>query len=145
MTPMNKAHRPTTDAIFLIPFYDLFSANRSFRHLLATDSSPLDISALLTMFSYILTHAWSPISKRAPTYARISLNIMAICVEDSHIFSFLTTKVTSNMHICQQVCRYGINLLIAKQVSPASTYLTHRRSRCVSSRSHGLLCNFSKA
>jgi hypothetical protein len=81
--------------------YDLLNYNALFRGECA-EAEPSVFNPLLSAFTYVTTNAWSATSKRASTYARISLNILLLLAEDNQTFEMLCTQ-QANVHICKQV------------------------------------------
>ena len=59
---------------------------------------------LLTISSYLLTHASSSSSTRAIAYANLSLNILLAMVENAGIIDVLCQSVKTSIRLCRQVC-----------------------------------------
>ncbi|KAF8899008.1 hypothetical protein BD779DRAFT_1486579 [Infundibulicybe gibba] len=57
---------------------------------------------LLSLSSYLLTHAGSTASLRSTAYANLSLNILLLLAEDDKIMSVLSKSSTSNIRLCRQ-------------------------------------------
>lgn len=95
-------NRPPAHAIFIVLMYDLIIYNPAFRVECSDPNSPMTLNTFISAASYLLAHAWSPVSKRASTYGRIALNVLLAFVEDPQVSERLSTG-TASLHICRQV------------------------------------------
>ncbi|OCH94681.1 hypothetical protein OBBRIDRAFT_788932 [Obba rivulosa] len=103
--------QPIEACVVLLPIFEFSHANGTFRSAIiepldqskerSKEGSPLAYT-LLTLFSYILSHASSSSSARAIAYANLSLNILLIMVEDEKILSSLCSPSKANIRMCRQ-------------------------------------------
>ncbi|KAL6310173.1 hypothetical protein BKA93DRAFT_722531 [Sparassis latifolia] len=103
--------QPIEACVILLPVFEFLSANETFRRVLVetpeTDSdkitsriAPLPYT-LLTLSSYLLTHASSTSSPRATAYANLALNTLLVMAESKEILSsFCMNK--ADIRLCRQ-------------------------------------------
>lgn len=70
---------------------------------MATGVAPLPL-ALISLSSYILSHASSTSSPRAIAYANLVLNTLLVLVEDDDTITALLKNDKKNIRLCRQVC-----------------------------------------
>jgi hypothetical protein len=107
----------------LLPMYDLLHYNSVFRDIFkrslaslvdspATVRSETPYShALLSLSSYLLTHASSTSSSRALAYAHLALTTLLVVVEDDDIVSALCQPPPPGypeVRLCRQVCSMSL-------------------------------------
>lgn len=104
--------RPTREAVFLFPIFELLSANTLFPAMLVEDAFPVKdttghisplLHTILTLSSYILTHATSTSSPRSLSYANLSLHILLALVENDGAMSAMSKPSAIVIPICRQV------------------------------------------
>lgn len=102
--------RPVEATVVLLPVYEFLSSNPSFPTILLEDLvSPLDsttiplFSTIVSLDSYLLSHALSTSSPRSIAYAGLSLNILLALVENNVVMEFITQTSCPSIHLCRQV------------------------------------------
>lgn len=83
--------------------YDFLIYNKLFLSTCTEAASSSYLGPVTSCFSYLLTNAWSPFSKRPSSYARVALNILLLLVEDRKSFEMLCAT-EAKVHVCRQVC-----------------------------------------
>ena len=68
----------------------------------SNDTTPLP-NTLLSLSSYILTHASSSGAPRCLAYANLSLNVLLVCVEHADIIRKFTQNEGKDVRLCRQV------------------------------------------
>lgn len=103
--------RPIEATVVLVPIYDLFRLNATFAsstvHCL---SSPEDDGAsqapltIISLSSYIFSHASSSSSRRSIAYANLSMNMLLAFAENWELLDALA-KPSTTVRLCRQVSR----------------------------------------
>ncbi|KAG6837686.1 hypothetical protein H0H93_004962 [Arthromyces matolae] len=108
---LNPYLKPVASAVFLLPVFEFLRANPLFPIvLLETSSQNTEVTqrnprlsyTILTLSSYILTHASSASSPRSLSYANLSLHILLALVENDGVMSVMNQPSTSAIPICRQ-------------------------------------------
>lgn len=103
--------RPNEEAITLLPLYDLLHSNVIFRKMLLDSLSagsrepaarPL-LPVLLSLMSYLHTHASSCASPRGLAYADLSLNLASGMTEHDAIMKVMCDSANNSVRLCRQV------------------------------------------
>ncbi|OBZ78701.1 putative glycine dehydrogenase (decarboxylating), mitochondrial [Grifola frondosa] len=100
-------NQPIEACVILLPLFEFIHGSSTFQKVLvqsidsetekkATSLSPLPYT-LLTLSSYLLTHASSSSSPRAIAYANLSLNILLVMVESNEIMRVLCQSGQSDI------------------------------------------------
>jgi hypothetical protein len=112
---MRLANRPIEAVVVLLPIFEFLHLNRTFPLVLLesiaavsdqmTPTSRLSPPpfTLLTLSSYLLTHASSTSSPRATAYANLSLNILLTFVESDDIMTVFCQSTRETIRLCRQV------------------------------------------
>jgi hypothetical protein len=112
---MKIFNRPIEAIVVLLPIFEFLHSNATFPLILLesipmgsdqmTSSSPLSPPpfTLLTLSSYLLTHASSTSSPRATAYANLSLNILLAFVESDDIMHVFCQSTRETIRLCRQV------------------------------------------
>ena len=94
----------------LLPVFEFLDNNQTFAEVLVKPFTPDDDSqdrvlvlSLVTVSSYILTHATSSASPRAVAYAHLSLNILLRLVQNPKISSAFCQPRSRPIRLCRQV------------------------------------------
>ena len=102
--------RPIEAAAVLLPVFEFLENNQSFAEVLVKPFTQEDDSqdhvlvlSLVTISSYILTHATSSASPRAVAYAHLSLNILLKLVQNPKIASAFCQPWSRPIRLCRQV------------------------------------------
>lgn len=116
----NSINRPIEACVILLPAFEFLHASTTFRKsfletlAIADEKPPHRITpfphTILTLSSYLLTHATSLSSPRAIAYANLALNVILVMVEHSEIIYTLCQPSSMDIRLCRQVCeRFGGN------------------------------------
>jgi hypothetical protein len=113
--------RPIEAAVILPPIFEFLHGNPMFTAVftepLSADGKsgdrtrPLPLT-LITLTSYMLTHATSSSSPRAVAYANLSLNILSVFVESSGIMDLFCESRTQDVRLCRQVGSFSRHVLL---------------------------------
>ncbi|KNZ76994.1 Chromatin structure-remodeling complex subunit rsc9 [Termitomyces sp. J132] len=104
-------NQPIIDAVFLLPIFELLRANSLFPAIIVEDTSldrdtpghfPPLLHTILTLSSYILTHATSASSPRSLSYANLSLHILLALVENDGVMGVMIQPSATVIPICRQ-------------------------------------------
>ena len=106
--------RPIEACVILLPIFEFLHANERFHAILLEPltaemepPSPARISplpyTLLTLASYLLTHASSVHAPRAIGYAHLSLNILLVMAESRVIMQAFCNRGDADVRLCRQV------------------------------------------
>lgn len=94
----------------LLPVFEFLDSNPSFADVLVKPFTQEDDSqehvlvlSLVTVSSYMLTHATSSASPRAVAYAHLSLNILLRLVQNPKILSAFCQPRSRSIRLCRQV------------------------------------------
>ncbi|KZT30822.1 hypothetical protein NEOLEDRAFT_1053272, partial [Neolentinus lepideus HHB14362 ss-1] len=105
--------QPIEAALALLPAYEFLHANQTFSSLLleelhlaaekstAGSGKPLLVT-LLTLSSYILSHATSSGSPRAAAYGNMALHVLRVVVENDSIFRVFYEPCKIDIRLCRQ-------------------------------------------
>jgi hypothetical protein len=105
--------RPIEACIVILPILELALRNNAFPSVLvegikdpASDenSQPPLPHTILSLSSYLLTHATSTSSSRAIGYANVALHILLACVESDEIIRAFCELSPQPVRLCRQVC-----------------------------------------
>ncbi|KAH9937283.1 uncharacterized protein B0H18DRAFT_969928 [Fomitopsis serialis] len=105
--------QPIEACVILLPIFEFLHANESFHTILleplttdaeqqATSRIPSLPYTLLTVASYLLTHASSVHAPRAIGYAHLSLNILLVMAESKIIMELFCNKGDADIRLCRQ-------------------------------------------
>lgn len=106
--------RPIEATVVLLPIYEFLLPNLIFPTVFMEDlvsppealessqPSPLP-STIISLASYLCTHASSMGSSRSTAYARLALNILLVMVEHDLTMSFATQTDVPVVRLCRQV------------------------------------------
>ncbi|PPQ99554.1 hypothetical protein CVT24_005342 [Panaeolus cyanescens] len=102
---------PTHSTVVLLTIYEFMRRNPLFISVVLEDlvspidkpltSSPLPCN-IISVTSYLCSHASSGPSPRSVAYANLSLNILLVLVESSLVMEFITQTVSPSIQICRQ-------------------------------------------
>lgn len=103
--------RPIEATVILLPIFEFLHNNVIFSNILlehiSEEAKPSHIPpppfTLLTLSSYLLTHASSTFSPRSMAYANLSLNILLGLVENDQMMRVFCQPSDINIRICRQV------------------------------------------
>lgn len=102
--------RPIEAVAVLLPVFEFLDSNLTFAEVLVKPFTQEDDSqdnvlvlSLVTVSSYILTHATSSTSPRAVAYAHLSLNILLRLVQNPKISSAFCQPRSRPIRLCRQV------------------------------------------
>ena len=96
----------------LFPVFELVYLNHRFPLILLDapsvvrddgKSSTPPVLTLLTLSSYLLTHASSTSSARAIAYAHLALNVLLAFAENHDVMAYLSQPQPYNIRLCRQV------------------------------------------
>jgi hypothetical protein len=112
---MKFLNRPIEAIVVLLPIFEFLHLNMMFP-LILLESIPMGSDqmtstsrlspppfTLLTLSSYLLTHASSTSSPRATAYANLSLNILLAFVESDDIMHVFCQSTRETIRLCRQV------------------------------------------
>lgn len=109
--------RPIEACVILLPVFEFLHSSPVFRKsfldslVVVEDKTPQRTPpfpyTILTLSSYLLTHATSLSSPRAIAYANLSLSILLVMVEHVEIVRTLCQSSPTDIRLCRQVCRCG--------------------------------------
>ncbi|TFY70009.1 hypothetical protein EVJ58_g112 [Rhodofomes roseus] len=105
--------RPIEACVILLPIFEFLHANERFHTILlepltvdaeqqATARTPPLPYTLLTLASYLLTHASSVHAPRAIGYAHLSLNILLVMAESKIIMEVFCNRGDADIRLCHQ-------------------------------------------
>ncbi|EGO31042.1 hypothetical protein SERLADRAFT_344288, partial [Serpula lacrymans var. lacrymans S7.9] len=106
--------RPIEAAVVLLPVFEFLHLNPLFANVLVESMSstrdeksqstqiPPPPFTLLTLSSYLLTHASSSSSSRAIAYANLSINMLLIMAENATVMDAFCQPVAESIKLCQQ-------------------------------------------
>ncbi|KAI0734702.1 hypothetical protein C8Q72DRAFT_770467 [Fomitopsis betulina] len=104
--------QPIEACVILLPIFEFLHSNERFHTILLeplttkTELSPTRISplpySLLTLASYLLTHATSVHAPRAIGYAHLSLNILLVMAESKVIMEAFCNRGDADIRLCRQ-------------------------------------------
>ncbi|TFK56653.1 DUF1741-domain-containing protein [Heliocybe sulcata] len=105
--------QPIEAALALLPAYEFLYVNPVFSSLLLEELHLLSekptggsggslVVTLLTLSSYILSHATSSGSARAAAYGNMALHVLRVMVENDAIFRILSKPHTVDIRLCRQ-------------------------------------------
>lgn len=127
--------------MILLPVYEFLNSNPMYATILIEDMvSPLDSTqsplfcTVVSLTSYLCTHALSTASQRSIAYAGLSLNMILAMVENTMIMEFISQTNVPSIQLCRQVCTYLlpsslILYLTASDQRPPSLPTTRRASQ----------------
>jgi hypothetical protein len=103
--------RPIEATVILLPIFEFLHNNPIFSNILlgyiSEDAKagriPPPPFTLLSLSSYLLTHASSTFSPRSMAYANLSLNILLGLVENDQVMEALCQPSDINIRLCRQV------------------------------------------
>ncbi|KAH9836940.1 uncharacterized protein C8Q71DRAFT_796412 [Rhodofomes roseus] len=106
-------YQPIEACVILLPIFEFLHANERFHTILlepltvdaeqqATARTPPLPYTLLTLASYLLTHASSVHAPRAIGYAHLSLNILLVMAESKIIMEVFCNRGDANIRLCHQ-------------------------------------------
>lgn len=105
----------------LLPVFEFLANNQTFAEVLVKPFTQEDDSqdrvlvlSLVTVASYILTHATSSASPRAAAYAHLSLNILLRLVQNPKISSAFCQPRSRPIRLCRQVRRFSLDGMVWK-------------------------------
>ena len=151
--------RPIEACLVLLPVFEFLHSNKTFLDVLSepmlthtdnkphTSSSPLPYH-LITLSSYLTTHATSLSSPRAIAYANLALSILLTFVEKEEIMRPFSQPSLTDIRLCRQVSDHtGLFLtctlnLWREETACASTDVS-ASSACM--RYIGLLCSMASS
>ena len=99
----------------LLPLFEFLHGSSTFRRTFistltpkdekktATKITPLPLT-LLSLSSYLLSHASSSSSPRSIAYANLAMNILLVMSEHDEILAALQQNSTEETRLCRQVC-----------------------------------------
>jgi hypothetical protein len=111
--------RPIEACVILLPLFEFIHVNPTFCSVLmepisgqreervSNDASlPLPFT-IITLSSYLLSHASSALSLRSVAYANLSLKILLALVENDEIMTLFCQPTEDSVRLCRQVkiCR----------------------------------------
>jgi hypothetical protein len=111
---MKIFNRPIEAIVVLLPIFEFLHLNTTFP-LILLESIPMSSDqmtssrwspppfTLLTLSSYLLTHASSTSSPRATAYANLSLNILLAFVESDDVMHMFCQSTRETIRLCRQV------------------------------------------
>lgn len=99
--------------MILLPLFEFLHSSATFRKTFTenlttqdgTSTKALPIT-LLSMTSYLLSHASSSSSPRAIAYANLALNILLVISESEDILGALSQDTQQGIRLCRQVCAF---------------------------------------
>ena len=107
--------RPIEACVIMLPLFEFMSGSRTFRRVFAgtlaaaeeekktaTRITPLPLT-LLSLSSYLLSHASSSSSTRAIAYANLALNTLLVMTENDEVMSALREQSKEEIRLCRQV------------------------------------------
>lgn len=107
--------RPIEACVILLPLYEFLHGSPMFRRVFAgtlaaaeeekktaTRITPLPLT-LLSLSSYLLSHASSSSSPRAIAYASLALNSLLVMTENNVTMDALRENSTEDVRLCRQV------------------------------------------
>lgn len=106
--------RPIEASVSLLPFYEFFQLNSTFRGLvldgLSSDGTPAEVRrpdkplliTVISFSSYLFSHASSTSTPRSLAYANLALRVFLLIAEEETFVVKLSTE-TGVVRICQQV------------------------------------------
>ena len=112
--------RPIEACVILLPLFEFLHGSPLFRRVFAgtlvaaeeekktaTRLTPLPLT-LLSLSSYLLSHASSSSSPRAIAYASLAMSTLLVMVESDEIMASLRQESKEDVRLCRQVC--GVSL-----------------------------------
>lgn len=133
-----------------MPIFEFLHSNERFHTILLeplttkTELSPTHISplpySLLTLASYLLTHATSVHAPRAIGYAHLSLNILLVMAESKVIMEAFCNRGDADIRLCRQVSFFHTPSHFHSTESPETTAASGYRTSHACLRHNGLLC-----
>lgn len=139
--------RPIEATVVLLPIYEFLLPNLVFptvfmedlvsppESLESSELTPPLPSTIISLASYLCTHASSTGSPRSIAYARLTLNILLVMVENDLIMSFATQTDVLVVRLCRQVMiiyphgQLDINEMYFRIQRPPSLPLPARKTR----------------
>ncbi|KAH9944225.1 uncharacterized protein BXZ73DRAFT_39788 [Epithele typhae] len=104
-------NQPVEACVILLPLHELLYGSPVFRRVFvktlegdtktAAKITPLPLT-LLSLSSYLLSHASSSSSPRAIAYANLALNILLVMSENDEILAGLQVESAEDVHLCRQ-------------------------------------------
>jgi hypothetical protein len=99
---------PIEATVILLPLYDFLRLNEYFpatmvEYITSDNTAVCPPLTLLTLFSYLFTHASSSTSHRAIAYANLSLNIMLTFAENESVMEALSQPSKIQIRLCRQL------------------------------------------
>ncbi|KAI0639595.1 hypothetical protein C8Q77DRAFT_1044240 [Trametes polyzona] len=107
-------NQPIEACVILLPLFEFLHGSQTFRKVFAetltahdeqkeavSKSSPLPLT-LLSLFSYLLSHASSSSSPRAIAYANLALNTLLVISESDEILAALCHDAQEEIRLCRQ-------------------------------------------
>ncbi|KAI9065925.1 hypothetical protein FKP32DRAFT_1623459 [Trametes sanguinea] len=106
-------NQPIEACVILLPLFEFLHGSETFRKVFAetltagaekkttTAITPLPLT-MLSLFSYLVSHASSSSSARAIPYANLSLNTLLVISESNDVLAALTKDTHAEIRICRQ-------------------------------------------
>lgn len=107
-------YRPIEACVILLPLFEFLQGSATFRQIFvstlapeeekktATKIAPLPLT-VLSLSSYLVSHASSSSSPRAIAYANLALNILLVISENDDILAALWKDSPEDVRLCRQV------------------------------------------
>ncbi len=107
--------RPIEACVILLPLYEFLHGSALFRRVFAATLATADEEkktasritplplTLLSLSSYLLSHASSSSSPRAIAYANLAMSTLLVIVESDEIMSSLRADSKEDVRLCRQV------------------------------------------
>ncbi|KAI0715416.1 hypothetical protein C8Q76DRAFT_618158 [Earliella scabrosa] len=107
-------NQPIEACVIMLPLFEFMSGSRTFRRVFAgtlaaaeeekktaTRITPLPLT-LLSLSSYLLSHASSSSSTRAIAYANLALNTLLVMTENDEVMTVLREQSKEEIRLCRQ-------------------------------------------
>ena len=113
LTP-NLSRRPIEASVALLPLFDFLHLNTIFTRAFLDATLNVNEKAysnripplpctVLSLSSYILTHASSSSSRRAMSYANLTMDLLLVMSENARIMETFCEPSTQAIRLCRQV------------------------------------------
>jgi hypothetical protein len=149
--------RPIEASVVLLPLFEFIHVNPTFSSVMLEPISKLDEKnqsdlpsspafSILTLSSYLLSHASSAFSPRSVAYANLSLKILLAFVENDEVMTQFCQPTQCHIRLCRQVRSYRVILLDSiNQLSMEEIALARGLvpSTTTNLRYFGLLCTMA--
>jgi hypothetical protein len=118
-TYAKKVKSPPENAVLLLGAFEFLRSNSQFRDLLRNDIAGNDtreygpssgVFAIITLTSYLVTHASSVSTSRSLAYANLGLHVIFTLIDHDEMLEQLCEPTGKGIHVCRQASRFVSHL-----------------------------------